>query len=237
MDAPFPEGLTKDIETFLTEVHPELKSNQDLYPEVFKTNLFYPLQRQEEMKQMMKLAKEVSPEVVYEIGADKGGGLYHWCQLDSVRKVIACEIRGTPYRELFERAFPFIDFLWIEDSSYAPETVREVNEWLEGDGIDCLFIDGDKGQFRKDFDLYLPMMNPDGIVFMHDVQDSPPRHAFESLKPSYITETIILKEDYIRLAQQVAQGYRATTAHENWLLHWKGRSCGVGVIYLGKDKG
>ena len=53
---------------------------------------------------MLAIANKYSPTTIYEIGADKGGGLYHWCMsCPTVKHVIACEIRGLPYKELFEK--------------------------------------------------------------------------------------------------------------------------------------
>src|SRR5688572_14395248 len=123
MDAPFPAEMMASIERFFKEVHPTLSWGQDVYPEVFETELFFPLQRQRELARMMQVARTVGghtcptcggdgqetfiklpedprpkgttqrcsqckgfgkvgggPTTVMEIGADKGGGLYHWCR-------------------------------------------------------------------------------------------------------------------------------------------------------------
>ena len=64
--------------------------------DVYAHPVLFPLQRQAEAAEMVKVARGVSPTVVMEIGADKGGGILAWCMLPTVRRVIACEIRGTP---------------------------------------------------------------------------------------------------------------------------------------------
>lgn len=234
MDQPFPEQMLDDIKDFLsTDLARE--PEQDLYPEVFQTGLFFPLQRQQELKRMMQIARQAKAEVVYEIGSDKGGGLYHWCKcLPTVRRVIACEIRGTPYRHLFEEAFPYIDFLWLEASSYADETVARIQQWLANDRIDALFIDGDKSAFEKDFDTMLPYMRPDGVVFMHDIQDRPPMMDFNRVVArGYRHQRIIDITDSHRAMQNERRGIPCSGSHEGWLRYWKGQSAGVGVIYLG----
>lgn len=235
MDAPFPDQMLPDIEQFFS-TEDTRTPGQDLYPDVFNAGLMFPLQRPEELRQMMQVARTLNPEVVYEIGADKGGGLYHWCKcFPSVRRVIACEIRGTPYRYLFEEAFPDIDFLWLETSSFDVNTVTRIHQWLANDRIDALFIDGDKSYFERDFDIMLPYMRCDGIVFMHDIQDRPPMHDFERvIARGYPHKRIIDKSDTHAAMRREAAGIPAASLHEGWLRHWKGASCGVGIIYLEK---
>lgn len=191
------------------------------------------------------------PATVMEIGADKGGGVWSWCHELPVHNMIACEKRGTPYAEAFEAAFPAIDFHWVDLSSQDPFAVRGIERWLGKRRIDVMFIDGDKGAMLKDFHTYLPLMNPQGVVFFHDINErGPMRDAFEDVKManrfqlhSYKTEEIIDKSDWLAVlkkeAEHVRQGaslndmHKLFTPHENWLRHWAGRSCGVGVVWLG----
>lgn len=229
MDDPFPDGMVAEIEAFLAA--DTAPCGHDLYDAVFATNTMFPLQRKAEMRRMMSLAQQCAPRVVMEIGTDKAGGLYHWCKcLPSVERVIACEIRGVPYAEAFEAAFPDIDFLWLSQSSYEPETVEYVYRWLGNDSIDRLFLDGDKSHFLKDFDAYLPvMMNDGGIIFLHDITDPTPGDAFQVLRErGFKTYTIIETGEW----KDVERRGGPKTAHEHWLMTWTGRSCGVGVIFV-----
>jgi predicted O-methyltransferase YrrM len=234
----FPIGMLQEIETFLA-IDSSRPPGLDLYEDVFSTGTFYPLQRKAELAAMIRIARSISPQVVMEIGADKGGGFYHLCKcLPAVRYAIACEVRGTPYMGLFEQTFKDIEFCWIEESSYNPDSVRYVKHWLQpGDPetIDVLFLDGDKGAYHKDFNAYLPLMSRDGIVFIHDVQDAGgPRDTFRSLSGQYHTEQILDTTDSIAALQREEQGIPANGPYEQWLREWAGRSCGVGVVYLGK---
>jgi len=221
----FPDGMLDEIERFLvTDSH---------YLDVFTTARFFPLQRKNELKAMLSIASLVKPKVVYEIGADKGGSLYCWCKFSpSVERVIACEVRGTPYKKLFERAFPKIDFLWIEESSFREETVDLVSGWLGDDSIDCLFIDGDKSNFLTDFEQYIPMVSPFGIVFMHDIQDEHPGRDYQSVvRKGYKTVRLIDTTESVEL---VLSDKEPKDSYESWLLTWYGRSAGVGVIFNAK---
>ena len=252
-DDTFPPGMVKEIEAFLAD-DAKRPAGFDLYDGVFKTNLFFPLQRQAELRRMIQIARQydfgwikqvvrfgeeprvLGPRVVAEIGADKGGGVYHWCKcLPSVKRMIACDIRGTPYNYVMQDAFKNVDMLWIPTGSRDHESLCHLANWLDTERIDVLFIDGDKSAFLKDFDAYLPLMNPRGVVFMHDINEpGPMRRAFETVKArGYRTEEIIDKSDYELSAVREAHGIQPANPHEAWLRHWAGRSCGVGVIYLG----
>lgn len=234
MDAPFPEGMLFEIEHMLVRTK-NLKPGKDLYEEVFDYSCVMPLQRKNELKQMMATARKLNPSVIMEIGADKSGGLFHWCKCLSPKRVVACEIRGTPYSELFEEAFPQIDFLWLPESSYDPAVVQKVNHWLEMDSFDCIFIDGDKANFIADFNAYKVMVRAGGIVFMHDIKDESPGAAFEQAKNDptvFIAETIINIDESKAMKLREAAGVDSDGCYEDWLRVWEGRSCGVGVLHI-----
>lgn len=236
MDDPYPEGMVDEIKRFLADDH-KRRRGEDWYLDVFETQTFFPLQRRHELAEMMRRARQIRPRVVMEIGADKGGGLYHWAKcLPTVDRIIACEIRGCPYKTMFDRAFPHIDFLWLEDTSQ-DDNDAFVQGWLQTIGgisrIDILFIDGDKTKFLEDFDAYLPLMSQDGLVFMHDVQDRLPKEAYETvLARGYRGETIIDTSESLEQEVLDMQGVPPRNPYEAWLRHWKGSSCGVGVIHL-----
>lgn len=232
MDADFPPEMMDNIRTFFRNVHPHLPPGRWAYPEVFYSPSFYPLQRMNETRRMMEIAASIGPRVVMEIGADKGGGLYHWCQLPTVDYVIGCEVRGTPYAVEFERGFPDRRFLWLPQSSYATQTVDTVRSWLDGMAIDCLFIDGEKTQFMRDFDTYRPLMRPGGIVFLHDVTESPMREVFDTLAKRHRSDLIVNIDEAKAAVERGNLNLPIDSPYEGWLRHWHGRSCGVGVIYL-----
>jgi hypothetical protein len=229
MDGPLPAGLAEAWGDVLAgRWRPDLP----LHVRVFAHGLTFPLQRRVEMHRMLEIAASVGPRLVFEIGADKGPGIFFWCTLPTVKSVIACEIRGTPYSAHFERHFPDVDFLWLPVGSYDPRTVDIVNRWRHLNPIDVLFIDGDKGKMDLDFEVYLPMMNPRGVVFVHDVTDEAPRDCFERIKnnhPSLRTEVIT---DVSEVQPALDKPAKDRTAHEHWLAIWKGTSCSVGVVYM-----
>ncbi len=233
MDAAFPDHMMPEITKFFTTENSR-EPGRDVYDDVFAIDGFFPPQRKREVAKMMQIARSVSPKVVMEIGSDKGGGFYHWCKsLTTVKRAIAVEIRGCPYAGEFKKAFPHIDFLFEGRSSLLPETVAAVAKWLGEDKIDALFIDGDKSYFLRDLELYRPMMSPGAVAFMHDIQDPSPGRAFaDAVKIVPRSERVIDVSESREAEAREAAGEPAASSHEHWLRHWKGQSCGVGVLYV-----
>lgn len=246
-DGPFPDDLMPCIRKFFQSENSR-PPGLDVYPDVYAADVFFPLQRPAEQAAMMRIARKIKPLTVAELGADKGGSLYGWCKsLRTVQNVIGCEIRGLPYHAVFEAVFPNVRFKWLNKSSYAPETVDEVARFLWGkrdaflfkeapdNQIDVLFIDSDKSAYILDFNAYLPLMNPDGIIFVHDVADPVPREGFEAMLAhgNYQHEEIRILTDVDEVKAKRDRGERLTP-HDHWLLHWDGASASVGVIYLGE---
>jgi hypothetical protein len=259
MDGPLPDGLAQQWEEFLSGPLHKIGGRQPAtFPasvrvnaSVIGDNLLFPLQRGKEMAWMLRKAASINPTTVMEIGADKGGGLYHWCILPTVQRVIACEIRGTPYARAFEKGFPHIEFLWLPCSSYDKPAPGMVHDFLtkpltergnRNDGsvdklthrIDCLFIDGDKSFFEMDFDTYLPMMAADGLAFFHDIQDEVPGYQYHCVcNRRYRHEECIDRSEALEACRRHQHDIPPANAHEGWLRHWAGRSCGVGCVHVG----
>jgi hypothetical protein len=171
---------------------------------------------------------------VCELGADKGASVLHWCLLPTVRRVVACEVRGTPYWKHFEYNFPDVEFCWIDESSRDPAALDEVREFTESHPIDVLFIDGEKVGMLRDFDAYLPMTNPAGLVFVHDVGDDPgPKQAWDAVvSRGYRTRVIRDVSESDEACGRERRGVPAATEHEAWLRAWRGESATVGVVHL-----
>lgn len=239
MDAPFPETLPQAIRDFMEKVHPDLSPGKDVYPEVFYDNGLFPLQRMAEARKMVELCKKTLPKytrpIVMEIGSDKGGSVYNLVQALQPREFYAIEIRGIPFKEEFERAFPEVRFRTMAASSYAPDVVKWASESLCGEKIDVLFIDGDKSAFLRDFEEYLPLVRRGGVIMMHDVTDPAPGAAFqEARKHPRVTMSmeIVDTSDWAKENIEERAGKPAANNYASWLRHWKGASCGVGFMIV-----
>lgn len=236
MDAPLPEGLVDAWISYLGNDN-QRPRGESLYHEVFDHPILFPLQRKAETSKMIRLAQSLRPKVIYEIGSDKGGSVYHWVKgVPTIKRMISCEIRGVPYMHAFNGAFGDVDFLWMAESSYADTTIDRVKTWLGDDKIDILFIDGDKGAFLKDFWAYHPMMATDGVVMMHDVVDEPMKSAFNSVSELYSNIHIRDISEVSEIIERENASIPPASSYEGWLRYWKERSCSVGVVFLGEKK-
>jgi hypothetical protein len=229
MDAPFPDTLIPDWDRLagLGREALVLDATTGVCEEVFNSPVLFPLQRKRELRRMLAVAANINARTVMEIGADKGGGLLHWCLLPTVQNIIACEIRGCPYQRQLAGLFPDKNFAWMERGSQPPP---HHFPWP----IDVLFIDGDKNLTLQDFDRYLHLMNPNGIVLIHDINDRPPGNAFRQIaERGYRYDEIL---DQSESFEELGKEGPPSNPHAGWLRHWQGLSCGVGVIYLAGGK-
>lgn len=233
MKGDYPDNLLQCIEEFLSTDHTR-PDGLDIYPELFDTECFYPLQRKAEMERMMKIARTLQPKTVIDLGSDKGGGVWAWCKSLQPKRMISCEIRGTPYSELIGNHFKDISFLWLEESSFADTTVDKVITYLNGTKIDILFMDADKSSYSNDWNCYVPLMSSNGIVFMHDVgEPGNPSTTFINATKQYshwehIKDTSETKEALARQEKSIP----CKNSYEQWLRHWSYSYSTVGVIYL-----
>lgn len=237
MDGPLPDNLVPAWEDFLARP----RTLDDL----FAHPVLFPLQRRKEMDAMHTLARkaggEGGPRVVMEIGADKGGSVWAWLKaLPTVERFVACEVRGIPYADAFEAAFPAGEGAWLGAGSRSPGAVEFVHSFLLHPGrahaIDVLFLDGDKSFFYEDFQAYLPLMSPNGVVIFHDVQDpGPMRDAWQRASKGRRSEYILDRTEAAEALLRARKGIPPVSSHEGWLRHWAGRSCGVGVVWLGGE--
>jgi len=234
MNGPWPAGMMEEIESILSRHH-EWPDGLDSYDALFESGTFFPLQRRRELEAMMRRCRSINPKTVMVIGADKGADVFHFVKcLPSVQKVIACEIRGTPYAELFSRYFPKVDFLFMPVGSRDGIALHEV---AKIGNIDALFIDGDKNAFKEDFETYRRFMLPGGIVLMHDICLSSTNgfcsKTFDQIARRYRTEKIIDMSEHDEDRERQAQGEPVKNSYGEWIRRWSGvPTCGVGVVYL-----
>jgi len=237
MSESFPPGMVEALESFFhrQRMKREWQWNEDLYHEVFVEPFFMPLQRKREMQRMMRRAREIEPWRILDVGSDKGGGLFHWCAGFQPGRVCSIDLRGQPYAQLFKQHFDRIDFLWLPCSSYEPEVVARVGKWLAGDRFDIVFLDGDKSAFHKDFDAYVDMVRPGGLIIFHDIKVMEPGAAFATAArhPRVATvETIIDNKESREAMQRECEGIPSSGCYEDWLRLWKNEACGVGILEL-----
>lgn len=233
MTQPYPKDIDKKMSECLEKTR-DIGYGHTTYDLIYSSACF-PFQRKRELSVMMELAQRIKPKIVMEIGLGNGGGLFHWCKSQpTLEKVIGSEVREIPYKREFENHFTQYNFLWVGASR---NSFSKVKNWLGGQTIDCLFIDGDKKNLDKDFNLYLPLVSPKGIVFCHDVFGTtinPFRKITENSNRQYVK--FADTSESLEAIQREMLKIPSQSAYENWLRKWRGRSGGFGVIYKGITK-
>jgi predicted O-methyltransferase YrrM len=141
-----------------------------------------PNQKPAEILWLLGLLAESRPQVVLEIGTDRGGTLFLWTRVASpdallvtvdIRKMVGRLGRFSPFalvRKSFERERQRIELVDDVDSQ-CDETVARIRRLLDGRPVDFLFLDGDHRYeaVRRDFELYVPLVREGGIVALHDI--------------------------------------------------------------------
>jgi hypothetical protein len=185
---------------------------------------------------MIARAATVNPKDFLCVGSDKAGDVWSFLNaFPQIETCVAIEYRGVPWVNEFREAFPQIDFLAIEGSSYSTANIQKVVDFMGGRLFDFMFIDGDKNAFDLDYAAYEPLVKSGGFVFMHDINpvhgDEGPVRFFAHLKSRGLPCEAIIDtsevDDELALA---SAGQAASTSHAGWVRHWQYSSCGVGVV-------
>lgn len=139
------------------------------------------VQAQEEIGWLLEHVRTEQPRRVLEIGTANGGTLYLWTRVVAPDAVLVA-VDSTPLGRLgrcsplallcasFARRSQRIALVFGA-ASQRDETRRRVEQILDGDQVDFLFIDGDHSYegARADFELYSPLVRPRGLVAFHDI--------------------------------------------------------------------
>lgn len=135
------------------------------------------------IKEITKLYEQVTAlnaRNILEIGTDKGGTLYLWCQAathDAVIVSIDLPSRrrySPPRRKLYQR---FVDntnkkLYFLPYNSHVESTVDRVKQTFDNKELDFLFIDGDHTYegVKQDYQMYSPLVRKGGLIAFHDIR-------------------------------------------------------------------
>ena len=145
--------------------------------------LIKPVQNQYEITQLMMTLDKMKPKSILEIGTDKGGTLFLFSRAASGdASIISINlpggwfVSGAGYPKwripLYKRfVLPNQRVHLIMGDSHDETTLEEVKAILDGKKIDFLFIDGDHTYegIKKDFKMYSPLVEKNGMIAFHDI--------------------------------------------------------------------
>lgn len=140
-----------------------------------------PLQSRWEFRQLLEELAPVRPQAMLEIGTAKGGSLLAFTRLCAPdAHIVSIDLpRGPfgggyplwkmPLYKAFARHGQRLDL--VRADSHSASTFAHVQGLFGGRKLDFLFIDGDHRYdgVRSDFETYISLVRPGGIVAFHDV--------------------------------------------------------------------
>lgn len=159
-----------------------------------------------EIMSLAKAVAELRPRIILEIGTARGGTLLIWASLASER-VISCDIQDMSIqRELYEAFSPPYSncrITLLSGDSHDPDFVRQVEDGLNGQKVDMLFIDGDHTEegIEEDYNNYCHLVRPGGIIAFHDIVENQPLptnqvyYFWKRVKKGLVTEEFINEPD------------------------------------------
>lgn len=120
-----------------------------------------------ELAAAIRLVMEAEPQVILEIGCDRGGTLYAWRQLCDEVYGITLEANADSGGA---RCADHGAAVFYGDS-HDPEALGWVRDQLVGRQVDVLVIDGDHSfpGVVQDVVMYAPLVRAGGLILMHDI--------------------------------------------------------------------
>jgi predicted O-methyltransferase YrrM len=140
-----------------------------------------PSQIKSEFLQLLENIRSLQLRRILEIGTANGGTIFLLARAalrDATLVTVDLPAKGQPHgypswKERIFRAFAGSNqkLALVRGDSHDPGTVERVKAALGYELVDFLFIDADHSYdgAKKDFDLYLPLVRPGGLVAFHDI--------------------------------------------------------------------
>lgn len=161
-------------------------------------------QRPKEFAALLAIYERLAPARVLEVGSYFGGTLKQWIRraphgvtVVSIDTPVPGAFRPALWRTWAETATG--ELIIIANQSNDPATVHVANAYAP---YDFVFIDADHyyDSVKRDYDLYMPMVRPGGLLAFHDILEHPThpeiqvRWLWEEIKRTHL-HTFELVED------------------------------------------
>lgn len=132
------------------------------------------IQIKSEITALAERVAALKPAVIVEIGTARGGTLFIWSQLASV-KVISCDLIDAGVKTDLYKAFPppssKCEVINLAGDSHQANFKDKLLKELDGAMVDFLFIDGDHTEagVEQDYNDYQSLVRPGGLIAFHDI--------------------------------------------------------------------
>lgn len=148
--------------------------------------MLIPFQNRYEILNLLKILKQIKPKFLLEIGTAKGATLFLFTRIaaeDAV--IISIDLPGGDFGKGYPKwkiplfksfNFPKQKIHLIRANSHDIETLNKIKGILNNNKLDFLFIDGDHSYegVKKDFEMYSPLIEDNGLISLHDIVAYPP---------------------------------------------------------------
>jgi cephalosporin hydroxylase len=138
----------------------------------FSNQFFGSHQIKNEIISFLNFASTEQPKYVCEIGTANGGTNFLLSQaLSSTKFMLGIDLYVKNKAKLCYFSKHYQQLVFVDGSSYHPQTVEKVENILNGKKLDLLFIDGDHTYegVKKDFLNYRHLVREGGIITLHDI--------------------------------------------------------------------
>jgi predicted O-methyltransferase YrrM len=140
------------------------------------------IQKSKELEVMLDIIATEQPHTIVEIGTKEGGTLFAICQvapddaliisIDTSWETYALASQLDNDNEFYaEYCKPTQNLRFLHADTHDDSTLQYLKNYLAGEPIDFLFIDGDhtyKG-VKRDWVMYSPLVADGGMVAFHDI--------------------------------------------------------------------
>jgi len=168
------------------------------------------LQKKSEILSLAKMVQDLNPTNILEIGTERGGTLFIWAAIAS-QKAISCDLQQMDFQREFYAKFPpagsDCKIRLLVGDSHCEELVQLVENELDGELIDFLFIDGDHSEVgvAQDFEMYNQFVRKGGLIAFHDIVENQP---LEMNQVQYFWKKIKDQYEHYELIDKIGQcGY------------------------------
>jgi len=124
---------------------------------------------EKEMDKIIELINATKKVNMLEIGASKLS-FTEFLLNNASNKVITMDLKDKNPKKRLELEAKYPNFKFVLGDCRSALSVIEVEEFLDGDQLDVLLVDGRHtySAVKKDTELYVPFVADDGVVLWHD---------------------------------------------------------------------
>jgi len=201
------------------------------------------IQKSKELDALLNIVALRRPRTIVEIGTKQGGTLYALCQVAPEDcTIISIDTSWETYSlaaqigadDEFYASFckPTQTVRFLHADTHDDTTLQWLKNYLAGDLIDFLFIDGDhtyKG-VKKDWEMYSPLVRDGGLVGFHDIATHTDREV--SCKVDIFWKELKQNENVLEIYHdprndEQPDGFALSHYDEVW--------GGIGIVYIVKE--